>query len=91
MKATCCVAAVLLASALLGDLAVPQPPDRRVPLADPFILCEKGVYYAYGTYRSAEGIGIAVSADLVRWKMGVGKAKDGFALHKDDSFGEKNF
>ena len=77
----------LLAGMLLGDLAA--PPDRRVPLADPFILCENGVYYAYGTYRSKEGIGVATSTDLVHWKMGEGK--DGFALRKDDSFGEKNF
>ena len=82
--------AIMLAGTLFGDLAS-LPRDRRVPLADPFILYENGVYYAYGTYRSKEGIGIAESTDLVHWKMNVGKAKDGFALHKDDSFGEKNF
>ena len=64
-------------------------PDPRVPLADPFILCENGVYYAYGTYRSNEGIGLATSTDLVHWKMGEGK--DGLALRKDDSFGTRHF
>ena len=64
-------------------------PDPRVPLADPFILCENGVYYAYGTYRSNEGIGLATSTDLVHWKMGEGE--DGLALRKDDSFGARHF
>jgi len=90
MNAEYLVLAGLLASALVGA-AAPRQPDMRVPFADPFIMCEKGVYYAYGTYRSGEGIGIATSSDLVHWKMNVGKAKDGFALHREDSFGGKNF
>lgn len=88
MKKYCALATMLLADTLLGNFAL-QPRDERVPFADPFILCEKGVYYAYGTCRSKEGIGIAVSTDLVHWD--VGKAKGGFALHKDDSFGNEKF
>ena len=82
--------ALMLAGALFGDLAS-LPRDRRVPLADPFILYENGVYYAYGTYHSKEGIGIAVSYDLVHWKMDAGRAKNCLALYKDDSFGDEKF
>ncbi len=89
-KTCLALVAMVICGALLGVLAAP-PPDSRVPFADPFILCEKGVYYAYGTYNSKEGIGIAVSADLVNWKVNVGKAKNGFALHKEDSFGNEKF
>ena len=64
--------------------------DDRVPLADPFILYEKGTYYAYGTH-SRVGITVAMSTDLVHWKMDQGRSKDGLALHMDDSFGKKFF
>lgn len=64
--------------------------DRRLPFADPFVLCEGGVYYAYGTV-SSEGIAVATSTDLVRWHMDAGRAKRSLALHKDDSFGERKF
>ena len=66
------------------------PADDRVPLADPFILYEKGTYYAYGTH-SRVGITVATSTDLVHWKMDQGRSKDGLALHMDDSFGKKFF
>ena len=90
VAASCGVAAMCF-GVLRGDIAFTQQPDWRVPFADPFILCENGTYYAYGTCRSKEGIGVAISRDLVHWKTHVGKAKDGFALHNCDSFGEKNF
>ncbi len=64
--------------------------DTRVPFADPYILLQDGVYYAYGTY-SGNGIAVAVSTDLEHWALGRGRSKDGLALHKDDSFGEKWF
>lgn len=41
----------------------PQP----LALADPYILQEKGVYYAYGT-SSDEGIEVFASTDLTKWK-----------------------
>lgn len=64
--------------------------DARLPFADPFIHCENGLYYAYGT-RSADGIAVATSKDLKTWRMNAGKARLGLALHKDDSYGEKWF
>ena len=58
--------------------------DRRIRLADPFILLDKGTYYAYGTH-SRNGIEFYTSTNLKEWKFG------GLALHKDDSYGEKWF
>ena len=72
------------------EALLPHLRDDRVPLADPFILYEKGTYYAYGTH-SRVGITVATSTDLVHWKMDQGRSKDGLALHKDDSFGKKFF
>ena len=81
--------------ALLGVVAeVPREggdPRGRVPFADPYILLHDGVYYAYGTHESNTGIGVATSRDLETWQFMQGKSKDGFALHKDDSFGDKHF
>ena len=71
--------------------AEPTDPCGRVPFADPYVLLHEGVYYAYGTFRSNEGVGVAVSRDLKSWDFWQGRAKDGFALHKDDSYGDKWF
>ncbi|MDD2327049.1 MAG: glycoside hydrolase family 43 protein [bacterium] len=64
-------------------------PAVRVPLADPFILLHEDRYYAYGT-GAGNGIGVMVSEDLKRWEK-VGNAKEGLALHRDDSYGERWF
>ena len=64
--------------------------DDRVPFADPFVLCHGGKYYAYGT-SGEDGIGVAVSDDLRTWRWWQGAGKDGYALHKDDSWGKKWF
>ncbi len=80
---------MLMAGVLLGGQEAPRS-ETLVPLADPFILCEKGVYYAYGTH-SKEGITVATSSDLVHWKMDQGRSKGRLALHGDDSFGRKWF
>ena len=72
------------------EALLPHLRNERVPLADPFILYEKGTYYAYGTH-SRVGITVATSTDLVHWKMDQGRSKDGLALHMDDSFGKKFF
>lgn len=58
--------------------------DKRVRLADPFILLDNGTYYAYGTHGS-KGIEYYTSTDLKNWSFG------GLALHKEDSYGEKWF
>ena len=65
------------------------PPERLVPLADPFILLHDGLYYAYGT-SAADGIVVMISHDLKRWKRAE-NGRNGLALHKDDSYGEKWF
>lgn len=49
--------------------------ESQLALADPFILVEDGVYYAYGTH-SAEGIECYSSPDLVNWTF------RGLALHR---------
>lgn len=59
--------------ALLGSRA--QAPKSIVPLADPYILLDDGIYYAYGTH-DADGIEYWTSTDLQVWKRG------GLALHK---------
>lgn len=64
--------------------------DRRLYLADPFVLLDGGVYYAYGT-GAADGIPVAVSTNLVDWTIGAGMAKKGLALHKDDVWGWRWF
>ncbi len=58
--------------------------ERRVPLADPYILLHDDTYYAYGTH-SRNGIECYTSNDLKYWKY------EGLALHKKDSYGEKWF
>ena len=58
--------------------------DRRIRLADPFILLDKGTYYAYGTH-SRNGIEFYTSTNLKEWEFG------GLALHKDNSYGNKWF
>ena len=58
--------------------------DKRVRLADPFILLDNGTYYAYGTH-NRNGIGYYTSSDLKNWHYG------GLALHKRDSYGKKWF
>lgn len=64
--------------------------DRRLPFADPFVLYDEGLYYAYGTF-SPDGIAVARSKDLKQWKMNVGRSEGGLALFKADSYGEKRF
>ena len=82
---------LLLIIAILGvNCSFAEELNDRVPFADPFILFDKGMYYAYGT-SSPNGICVAQSKDLKNWKMGVGRSREGLALYKDDSFGSKHF
>ena len=86
------IGALALACVVLSGLAnATDGVGRRVPFADPFVLRHGDTYYAYGTCRSETGIGVAVSKDLKTWRWWQGKAKDGFALHKDDAFGAGGF
>ncbi len=65
---------------------------KSVPaLADPCMLEFQGKFYLYGTSdKAAEGFKVYVSSDLVNWSGAAG-ARNGFALHKDDVFGDKSF
>lgn len=58
---------------------------EHVPLADPFIMLYRGVYYAYGT-GSDNGIPVYTSDDLKCWEK-----KAALALDKKDSWGDKWF
>ncbi len=61
------------------------PAEKRLPLADPFILFHDGIFYAYGTH-SKDGIEVYHSDDLRHWKLAPR-----LALHRDDSFGDGGF
>lgn len=50
----------------------------QVPFADPYILLEDGVYYAYGTHAD-DGIEVYSSRNLKQWKY------EGLALHKNNT------
>lgn len=60
-------------------------PLEPIPLADPFILYDNGIYYMYGT-GSENGIAVAVSEDLKTWEW-PNNQKLYTALHKKDSYG----
>lgn len=66
------------------DPAKHEEDKSQVPLADPFILLDNDVYYAYGTH-SADGIEVYESADLNTWVC------KGLALDKKNTTEEKNF
>ncbi len=55
-----------------------------VPLGDPFILLDNGMYYAYGTHAGG-GIEVYTSADLKKWRL------HGLALNKDDVWADRWF
>lgn len=69
--------------------------DNRVGvvrnLADPFVFRHGDTYYLYGTTdEGSKGIVVYRSDDLVNWGEPVG-ARDGWALHKDDVWGDRWF
>ncbi|MDR2811369.1 MAG: glycoside hydrolase family 43 protein [Tannerellaceae bacterium] len=69
-----------------------QPASRHVEtlfLADPTVFFDNGTYYLYGT-NSSQGFLVYTSHDLVHWSI-PGEAKDGLALRKGESYGEKGF
>ena len=63
--------------------------SSNIPLADPFIFCENGIYYLYGT-GAADGIAVCTSTDLMQWQWPEGKPMY-LALSKEDSYGDKWF
>jgi beta-xylosidase len=74
---------------LMSISIISQESFKNVPLADPFILLYEGTYYAYGT-GSPDGIEVITSNDLINWNR-VDNGRNGLALHKNDSYGEKCF
>jgi len=74
---------------LMSISIISQESFKNVPLADPFILLYEGTYYAYGT-GSPDGIEVITSNDLINWNR-VDNGRNGLALHKNDSYGEKWF
>ena len=73
----------LLSAINLGGLRA-APAD--IPLADPFVYQENGLYYLYGT-GSPDGIAVCVSTDLLHWQWPDDK-QFYLALHKEDSYGD---
>lgn len=61
-----------------------------VPFGDPFIYNDNGTYYMYGTSEPQKGIKVYQSTDLKHWIGPVG-ATGGFALAKDDVWGNTNY
>jgi len=60
-------------------------------LADPCLLEYDGKYYLYGTSDKAqEGFKVYMSTDLISWSGAVG-ARNGYALHKEDAWGDRSF
>lgn len=85
------IAIQLTAAALFAFAAETAKAELKpLTLADPFVLSHGGKYYAYGTW-SGHGIAVAVSSDLRTWTLGGGRAAEGLALHKNDSYGEHSF
>ncbi len=68
----------ILAILSLSFLSIQAWAGDSIPLADPYILLENGVYYAYGTH-SADGIEVYTSTDLENWTL------SGLALSKENT------
>lgn len=75
------------------ELPPPPPVKDPVKLADPAILKHESVYYLYGTSGSNadEGIPVYRSTDMVNWEGPVGKAGNGYALLRGQSYGTSGF
>lgn len=62
---------------------------KPLPLADPYVLCDGGLYYMYGTC-AENGIVVFTSKDLKCWESPDG-SEFHLALKKGDVWGEKWF
>jgi beta-xylosidase len=67
-----------------------QDIDKQLYLADPTIFYYHGTYYLYGTHTVKQGFVVYTSKNLKDWKGPAG-AEDGFALRKEDVYGNKEF
>lgn len=59
---------------------------NMIPLADPYILVDEGMYFAYGTQSASVGYYVWKSHDLVNWEM-----HPELVLHKNNVIGESGF
>lgn len=57
---------------------------NRLPIADPYVLCHGGRYYAYGT--NVRGFEVYISTDLEHWTR-----NSRLALSPEDSWGDKGY
>ena len=66
--------------------------DSLIYLADPTIFHHEGTYYLYGTVASDadQGFLVYTSSDMHNWSEPQG-AKAGYALRKEDVYGDKGF
>jgi len=82
----------LLALWLQESFAQEATKENGIHLADPTIFVHEDRYYLYGTVEGNADQGFLVysSTDKKEWKGPVG-AKEGFALKRDDVFGDKGF
>lgn len=76
---------------LLTPIAFAQE-DRPIHLADPTVFLYEETYYLYGTVEgnADEGFLVYTSSDRKGWEGPVG-ATEGFALKKEDVFGDRGF
>lgn len=88
--------ATLLTTCLMSTTLKGQTPneqDRKsIFLADPTIFYHDGTYYLYGTggHDSNKGFMVYTSTDLKQWEGPKG-VNDGYALSKEDVYGDKGF
>ena len=81
---TLLILSISFVSFCLTDIEKKSP----VQFGDPFILNDHGTYYMYGTANANQGIKVYKSNDLISWTDGT---TDGFALIKDDVWGNTNY
>jgi beta-xylosidase len=69
-----------------------SPAEQTINLADPTIFYHEGTYYLYGTVEqdASNGFLVYTSDDMKEWQ-GPNGAKEGYALSRDDTFGDKGF
>ncbi len=70
----------------LGD----SSQEANIYFGDPHVFTDNGIYYIYGTRNSDTGIEVYMSEDLENW-TGPAGATEGFALHRDDVYGDHGF
>lgn len=80
----------LPSSSEISDDRAAREREPSLFFGDPHVFLDGDTYYIYGTSRSNEGILVYTSQGLQSWSGPAG-ARDGFALHKNDVYGETNF